>query len=116
MSIQRWTVVDTYPDGGGAWVTYDDHVAAVAEEQAQRGVVYRTGLALGRAEALQDAREAVAAAPANQRRSNEDGAGGYIQHADGMGTSVNRSETFTEYLTRAAALAAIDALKGESNG
>ena len=64
MSIQRWTVVDTYPDGGGAWVTYDDHVAAVAEEQAQRGVVYRTGLALGRAEALQDAREAVAAAPA----------------------------------------------------
>ena len=65
---------------------------------------------------LTAAREAVAALPANQRRSNEDGAGGYIQHADGMGTSVNRSETFTEYLTRAAALAAIDALKGESNG
>lgn len=63
---------------------------------------------------LTAASDAVAALPANQRRSNEDGMGGYVQHADGMGTAVSHPETFTEYLTRSAALAAIDALRGES--
>lgn len=79
MSVQRYTpIVDVatdnpmslkymYPHSGGQYVTYDDHVAALAEAE-QRGYVagverenraFGYAYQQGRAEALREAREAV---------------------------------------------------------
>jgi hypothetical protein len=67
MSVQRWTIstsVHSDREDDGNWVTYADHVAALAEAE-QRGMMNshrgRTMYAAGRAEALREAREAVAA-------------------------------------------------------
>lgn len=96
MSVQRWDK-DGFPDPDGIFVYADDHVAALAEAET-RGYVAGVerenrsfGFAYdkGRAEALREARDAVAALPKG-----------------GMGLRAHE-------LWRTA-LAAIDALGGQS--
>jgi len=69
--IQRWDAVDTmYEVSTGEWVTYADHLAAVASEYergrvdecAQRTLVYGNLLAAERQQGVSDEREACIAA------------------------------------------------------
>ena len=110
MSIQRWKVVDTigqYAETGddGGWVTYADHVAAVAEAEQRVERITREddNRALWDSRqfnaGLDAAREAVAALP-------------FVRPAYyGKGVLIHGAEPD---FVRQDALAAIDALRGDT--
>ena len=102
MSIQRWTYHTSYPitpDEDGPLVTYADHVAAVAaliDDQAKEIEQYVKAVAHARDKGYAAAREAVAALWVHE-----------VTDVPGWGID----ETHV-WPSKAAALAAIDALRG----